>query len=219
MDTLDAGNRSPACKRGVAWRATSRGAGQSHAVLLAHLRESDRAVRALLAEVRALLRHTQQVEQLAYTDPLTGLRNRRGLDEALERAEARARRYGTPAAVALLDVDGLKAVNDRHGHAAGDALLQEVAAALVEGARTADVVARVGGDEFAVLLLGTSTAGATLFLERVRRLAPRVVLGDDTAVPVGFTAGVAGREEAGSLTAALTLADERLRHAKGQALR
>ena len=84
----------------------------------------------------------------AYRDVLTGISNRRQFVESLENRVSRCRRYGDNCAVLFLDVDNLKAVNDAHGHAAGDALLLRLAEMLVANIRTTDVVARIGGDEF-----------------------------------------------------------------------
>ncbi len=176
---------------------------------------SDRKVEALLGQVQALISRTVELEQLAATDPLTGLRNRRGLEEEITREEARARRFGTPMAVVLLDVVGLKAVNDRHGHGAGDTVLQTVARALSSAARASDVPARLGGDEFAVLLLGADERGAAMFLERVRSSALAVTSPDGTVIPVKLRAGAATFLEAGSLAAALALADQRMIQDKG----
>ncbi len=85
-------------------------------------------------------------------DPLTGLLNRRGFVKALERSLAYVRRYGGSAALLFLDLDGFKAINDRHGHAAGDWVLGRTARLLNDHVRASDVVARVSGDEFVVLL-------------------------------------------------------------------
>lgn len=104
------------------------------------------------ASVRQRLRQAlQDDERLARRDPLTGVGNRLAWDEALGQAQARVE-AGLPVTVLTLDVDGLKAVNDAYGHAAGDDLLRRCAAALLNGVRQGDVVARLGGDEFAVLL-------------------------------------------------------------------
>ena len=204
-------NSGLGCERRARWRAAARSDAPALRAVLRQLREGDHRVQVLLAEVQALVQRTEQLERLASTDPLTGLHNRRGLEEELAREEARARRYGIPAAVALLDVNRLKTINDDHGHPAGDAVLQAVATALRHTARAADVVARVGGDEFAVLLLGAGNAGAALFLERVRALTLCAQLPDETQLRVGLAVGAATREEAGSLAVALTLADDRLR--------
>ena len=108
----------------------------------------------------------------AHTDALTGALNRRGFTDAVERELARARRYERRFVLAYLDVRGLKALNDSEGHPAGDALLQEVATLLKDSAREADVVGRIGGDEFA-LLLPEQPAGT---IEAVtRRIRERVV--------------------------------------------
>ena len=128
--------------------------------------------------VRAELVET--LEQHAHTDKLTGLPNRRSWDEQLARALARADRTDEPLSVAVCDVDGLKQVNDRRGHAAGDVLLQDVARSLRRAARVADVVARVGGDEFAVLLSGADGLAAIDAVERLVAALPA-----DSSVSVG----------------------------------
>jgi diguanylate cyclase (GGDEF)-like protein len=93
-------------------------------------------------------------------DPLTELLNRRGFERELKRSVAYVKRYGTGAALVFLNLDGLKAVNDRHGHGAGGAVLKAVAAALVRHVRASDVVAHLGGDEFVVLLWNVSGPAA-----------------------------------------------------------
>jgi diguanylate cyclase (GGDEF)-like protein len=93
-----------------------------------------------------------ELEARAEIDPLTDILNRRGFERELKRSLAHAKRYGTSAALIYLDLDGFKAVNDRNGHAAGDAVLKAVASVLARHVRASDVVGRLGGDEFAVLL-------------------------------------------------------------------
>jgi diguanylate cyclase (GGDEF)-like protein len=102
-------------------------------------------------------------------DPRTGLLNASGFASALERERQRSLRSGTPLALAYLDLDGLKAANDRWGHAAGDVLLSRFADRLDGCRRTVDVAGRLGGDEFALLLPGTDADGATQALERLLR--------------------------------------------------
>ena len=103
---------------------------------------------------------TRELEQLAIHDPLTGLYNRRGIDLMGGRAVARAVRDGSDACVLFIDVDGLKAINDGFGHAAGDRVLVGVAAVLRDAVRATDIVGRIGGDEFAAVLPGQSAAHA-----------------------------------------------------------
>ena len=109
-----------------------------------------------------------KLRRLADEDALTGIYNRRRFEAELTREAARVRRHGGSAAVLLLDLDGFKAVNDTRGHAAGDALLVRVAEALRSSLRGIDVVGRIGGDEFAVLLPETGEAGARAVGAKVR---------------------------------------------------
>jgi diguanylate cyclase (GGDEF)-like protein len=120
--------------------------------------------------------NTEEVARLsadATTDPLTGLANHRAFQERLRAEVARAARHAGPLAVALVDVDNFKAVNDAGGHAVGDEVLRGVARVLGEHLRTEDVLARVGGDEFAVLLPEATATAATAALERARRAVER----------------------------------------------
>lgn len=115
---------------------------------------------------------TSRLQFLAGTDPLTGAANRRAWDEELESALVRAARDGRPLSVALLDLDDFKGYNDRNGHQAGDILLKEVSAAWQNLLRSSDVLARIGGDEFGVLLPGCHLEMAATIAERLRRAVP-----------------------------------------------
>jgi diguanylate cyclase (GGDEF)-like protein len=114
----------------------------------------------LRGEVGRLKQRLAQAEDAADRDPLTGLLNRRGFLRELGRVRAFAQRYGAPASLLYLDLDGFKAINDRLGHAAGDAALKAVAEHLAAHVRESDVVGRLGGDEFAVALVQTDQATA-----------------------------------------------------------
>lgn len=92
-----------------------------------------------------------RLERLAENDDLTGATNRRGFMKALEQTLSHRRRYGNPASLAFFDLDGFKAVNDRHGHCAGDEVLRRLTSKLAEHVRASDVIGRLGGDEFAVI--------------------------------------------------------------------
>ncbi len=116
---------------------------------VARLLDENEALRQALASERS---RVAELERLADLDTLTPLPNRRAFLREVGRAIARATRYGATAAVMYVDVDSLKSVNDRHGHGAGDAMLNHVAAVLQRGVRGGDLVARIGGDEFALLV-------------------------------------------------------------------
>lgn len=144
---------------------------------------------AQLAQSRA---RVSDLEAKIEIDPLTELRNRRGFDRELERSLAYVKRYGTSAALLFIDLDRFKSVNDRYGHAAGDALLKAVAATLTRNVRASDVVARLGGDEFVVLLwnvTGAAAAAKATALENAVAAEP-VRFGAAT-LNVGASAGVA----------------------------
>jgi diguanylate cyclase (GGDEF)-like protein len=124
-------------------------------------------VDALKADLAAARARVSELEARVDEDPLTGLLNRRGFERALERSLAYARRYATTAALLYLDLDRFKQVNDRRGHPAGDWILGRVARLVAGNVRASDVVGRVGGDEFAVLLWNVSEDGAA---EKARML-------------------------------------------------
>ena len=150
----------------------------------------------------------ERLEQDASTDPLTGLANRRQLDEFLSEELARARRDETPLSLLLLDLDHFKAINDTHGQAAGDALLTQVAASLLEASRDADLVARCGGEEFAVVLPRTAAEGALQAAERCRaRIKNTRVLWEGRILQVRVSVGVATLASASHLGAAELLAE------------
>jgi len=113
-------------------------------------------------------RRSEKLQTDALTDELTHLYNRRGWDRLLATEEERCRRYGHPAAVLIVDLDDLKLVNDAQGHAEGDALIVRAGSALRKAARSLDIVARVGGDEFGILSAECNRAGGEALLERVR---------------------------------------------------
>ncbi len=133
-------------------------------------------------------RDADALRELARTDPLAGLLDRRAFSERLEVELARAERYGTPVSLLLLDLDGLKRFNDRAGHEAGDAALLTLADSLRDGSRSADLGARWGGDEFVVLAPHTRRAEALELAERIRAsVASRSGTGVTVSIGVATT--------------------------------
>jgi two-component system cell cycle response regulator len=150
----------------------------------------------LAARVRVALRTKARTEALAAaatTDSLTGLPNRRRLDERAAEAIAVAERYGRPLACLMIDIDHFKRINDTHGHAAGDAVLRETARRLCSVCRTADFVGRYGGEEFTVIMPETDLDGAVAAGERIRAiLAAQPVRAAGTEVWITASVGAAG---------------------------
>jgi diguanylate cyclase (GGDEF)-like protein len=134
---------------------------------------------------------TDELSQLAHTDPLTNLANRRFLIEQLEREFARAKRYRRPLSLLYLDLDGFKSINDRFGHLFGDEMLRTAALSMRAVLRTTDLLARIGGDEFAVLLPETTAKGAVGVALKLRRALEASSAGMGENVPsLSFSAGV-----------------------------
>jgi diguanylate cyclase (GGDEF)-like protein len=109
-----------------------------------------------------------RLQREASTDALTGLHNRREFESGMVREMERARRMHVPLSLAILDIDFFKRINDQHGHDVGDAVLRAVAATLQRHIRKSDLLARIGGEEFALVMLGTQPPGAWVVLERLR---------------------------------------------------
>jgi diguanylate cyclase (GGDEF)-like protein len=119
--------------------------------------------------IGGLHRQAEQMARLAHTDPLTGLANRRHLFERLESEFARAQRYRRPFTLLYIDLDGFKSINDRFGHLFGDEILRGSALSMQAVLRSTDLLARIGGDEFAVLLPETSLSGADYVVGKLRK--------------------------------------------------
>jgi diguanylate cyclase (GGDEF)-like protein len=146
----------------------------------------------LKADLARAQRTVAELEARADVDPLLDILNRRGFERELRRSLAYLQRYKGEAVLLFVDLDGFKAVNDRHGHAAGDALLKAVARELTGHVRASDVVARLGGDEFGVLLWNLGSAQAVAKARELERLIEAVsVAHGDARLVVGASAGLA----------------------------
>ena len=153
---------------------------------------------ACLLLYRFLRRQERRLHELTHTDPLTGIPNRRALDEQLVRELARSLRSREPLTVLLADLDGFKSLNDTSGHAAGDAALSAVASALVRVVREEDLVARYGGEEFAILLPGCDPDASAILCARLTAAVTDLAISVDSrstrtlSLTIGTTTGQDG---------------------------
>ena len=163
----------------------------------------------LRGKVARLQERVEQIDQLAHQDSLINLPNRRGFMRELERLIARVDRYGINAAMLFVDVDGLKMINDTLGHRAGDEALIQVAALLSKGVRHSDVVARIGGDEFGILLESSDDCAAHETAARlIEQISACEVLHDGEALPLGVAIGVGMIDALDTAEAVMERADE-----------
>lgn len=152
------------------------------------------------AEAEQLLTEQRQriaeLESLTTTDALTGVANRRGFENFLQRALANGARHGETGVIAVMDLDGFKQINDRHGHLVGDQVLRQFAQTLQRLLRSTDLVARYGGEEFLVVLAHSNEAAAARVLRRILEETARTPMAvvDGHPLYVTFSAGVASRD-------------------------
>lgn len=145
----------------------------------------------LEAELAAERKKTKELETKIETDPLVNILNRHGFERELNRAITHSGRYPTSVAVIFLDLDNFKAINDRWGHLVGDETLQLVAKTLSSVVRASDIVARVGGDEFATLLWHVSVSNAIAKARSIERILATTEIPGAKGASIGASAGVA----------------------------
>ena len=155
-----------------------------------------------------------RLKETSFKDDVTGLYNRRFFSLRLEEELSRYRRFNHPVSVVLLDLDGFKAVNDDFGHTVGDETLREIAQILMKHSRGINVVSRYGGDEFAVLLVETSKAGARLYADRIREVVSKYPFSHGKVVTASFGVASLPDDEAGTAEDLFRAADEALYTAK-----
>ena len=163
------------------------------------LRYPDGTPRLLIAQIEDISERKlmeRRLRELADHDSLTGLRNRRTFDQAMRLQVGRCQRYGERATLLLIDLDAFKKINDTHGHKSGDDVLKAVAGAIKHRLRTTDFAARIGGDEFAVLVPHTSDGKATAVARGIERaIAETAVQTGTTAVHPRASIGIATIDE------------------------
>jgi diguanylate cyclase (GGDEF)-like protein len=162
-------------------------------VLLAHLLSSQGLELALHDRIDAYRRKTHALKNKAYSDALTGLANRLLLADRFEITASRSKRQSSPFALLMIDLNAFKAVNDNYGHAAGDRVLVTVAKRLMETVRASDTVARVGGDEFVLLIESFKNSDELVHLGRklVSSISQPIAIGNGVNVQVGASVGFA----------------------------
>jgi diguanylate cyclase (GGDEF)-like protein len=155
-----------------------------------------------------------RLKETSFKDDVTGLYNRRFFTIRLEEEISRHRRFNHPVSIVVLDLDGFKSVNDELGHTAGDETLRDVAQILMKHSRGINVVSRYGGDEFAILLVETSKAGARLYAERIREVIARFRFSHGKRVTASLGVGSLPDDDAGNAEELFKMADEALYAAK-----
>ena len=175
-----------------------------------------RAMLKFLTSGNVEAQYHEEIYRLMTLDGLTQVHNKRFFQEAIEREFARSKRYGNRLTLVIFDIDHFKKVNDTHGHLAGDEVLRRVGVLVKIKVRTNDTVARVGGEEFAVILPEADQHGGSVLAEKLRKLVEAErIMQDGTVIPVTISLGVAefnaSQENAEQLVKA---ADEKLYEAK-----
>ena len=177
----------------------------------------DLEIRKRICAEQELMRANLRLQDQAMRDTVTGLHNRRFLEESLLHEELRAKRYGHTLAILMMDVDRFKEVNDTLGHVAGDAILKSVGQCLLAVSRGEDIVARYGGDEFALMMANTSQETAGRRAELIRHRVHSLEIGQNGSQlgPVTLSVGIAMLPEHGDTAGAvLCAADEALLRSK-----
>jgi diguanylate cyclase (GGDEF)-like protein len=215
---------TPKTRKTAATADTASVMGIPEAELTPHVRAAITMLMEEVARLRDELRLTKRrisdLEELADTDALLPVINRRAFVRELSRMMSYAERYGTPHTLIYFDLNGMKAINDSHGHAAGDAALIYVAGILNESTRESDVVGRLGGDEFGVLL---AQADETTAREKAEALAERIssegVPWKDQTLPLSVAYGVHPIQRGQDIDDAIQAADRAMYANKGASRR
>jgi diguanylate cyclase (GGDEF)-like protein len=188
----------------------------AHDLVAARFEAAQATLRSVKEDNERLARELEHVRTLSLTDEGTGLPNRRAFDRQLKAEVARVGREAHTFSIAMLDLDGFKAVNDRHGHGAGDEILRRYASHVLGGFREHDLVARYGGEEFAILLPGADLDGAERALQKAReRITDYWVEWEGLRLPLPtFSAGIAQYQSGESAEVVVQRADQAMYTAK-----
>jgi|SRR4051812_39708273 len=203
---------------GIADKGKGSGAMSERVTDVADVEELISEISALRGKVAQLQERIEQLDLLAHEDSLVDLPNRRGFMRALERMIDRVSRYKERVALLFIDVDGLKLINDTFGHLAGDEALAQIARLLVAGVRKSDLVARIGGDEFAIILgYATEESARETATRLVDMIAASEFQHDGQSLPLGVAIGAAGIRDDDTPETALARADQEMYRRKAAA--
>lgn len=178
---------------------------------LAKLRNEVDSLRARVAEQATEI---SRLDELAETDQLTGIANRRSFENEIKRRFSEQQRDGRGFCLMVIDVDGFKRINDQFGHSEGDRLLQEIASVVENNVRTSDIVYRVGGDEFSIILPGSTLQQCEFAAQRLVRETVRMIQDQMGDIPVGLSIGLAASTADREIDALIKAADEAMYRAK-----
>jgi diguanylate cyclase (GGDEF)-like protein/PAS domain S-box-containing protein len=205
---------------GEIWNRRKNGELYAALLTISAVRDAEGAIRqyvALFSDITAVKQHEVKLERIAHYDALTGLPNRVLLSDRLHQSMVQAQRRGKGMAVAFLDLDGFKAINDQHGHDAGDGLLIAVACRMKQALREGDTLARLGGDEFVAVLIDLpDVAASEPLVDRLLAAAAQPVAVGDRLLQVSASIGVTFYPQAGDVDAdqLLRQADQAMYRAK-----
>jgi diguanylate cyclase (GGDEF)-like protein len=147
-------------------------------------------------EIESHQKQNVELQEMAYIDPLTGTMNRRKFDELSQIELERSNRYKSELSFLMLDIDHFKKINDTYGHDAGDEVLKHFSSICLSMARNLDIVARIGGEEFVVMLRETDSDGALIFAERFReKISNSVVNHDGKSIKYTLSIGISSRQD------------------------
>ena len=178
------------------------------------LRKLRLEVESLRARVSEQAKEIRRVDELAETDQLTGISNRRSFENEIKRRFCEQERDGRSFCLLIIDVDGFKQINDQFGHAEGDRLLKHIATVVRSNVRQSDIVSRIGGDEFSIIMPGSTLEESEHAAQRLVQRTVKMIQADMGDIPVGLSIGLAESANAEEINLLIEAADRAMYRAK-----